>query len=200
MIYADKNHETSVLLTSSAALELFWATLGVGAALLGIAQGSPLQMSAITVLAVAFALFARSDEIATTQPRAAGESDAVGVNVLAGLAAVVMGALALADVLPHVLTPLALMALAGLLVLDAPFELSLAAPRGRIASAYMALAGIAAVIVLAAAFSVRAHSFSLVPWAALMIASAQLIAASAVLLRIARERGRSAEHEVPDRR
>jgi hypothetical protein len=199
MVYADKNHEAAILLTSNAGLELFWAALGIGAALLGITRGSPLQMSAITVLAVAFALFARSGEMASTQPGSAGEPDAVGVNVLAGLAAVGMGSLALADVLPDVLAPLALMLLAGLLVLDAPFELSLAAPRGRIAGACMALAGIAAIIVLAAAFSVRAHSFALVPWAALTIASAQLIAASAVLLRFPRGRGRSPDHEVPGR-
>lgn len=191
MVHADKNREASVMLTSSAGLELFWAAIGVGAALLGITYASPLQMSAITALAVAFALFARSGELAATPPtEEGGESEAIPVNVIAGVAALVMSALALADVFADVLAPLALMLLAGLLVLDAPFESALAAPHGRLAGACMALAGLAAVLVLAAAFSVRAHTFALVPWAALTIAGAQLIAACAVLLRSVRERDR----------
>lgn len=185
-----KAREAAIMMTSSAGLELFWSAAAFGAALLGITGTAPLALSAITAICLAFALFARSGAMAVKWPSTDGgpglESDAISVNFIGGLAALGMGAFALAGLFDDLLAPLALLLLAGLLVLDAPLEPALAAPRGYAAGVCMVLAGLSAIIVLTAGFAMRAHGYGLVPWAALTIASAHVVAAAAVVLRFAR--------------
>lgn len=75
---------------------------------------------------------------------------------------------------------------AALLVLDAPLERKLAAPKGSLAGAYMVLAGLSAIVVLSAALS--GNPALLVPWAVLLVGSAQLFGSIAVIARYLRAR------------
>jgi hypothetical protein len=185
------NRELAIAVTSSAGLELFWSAAAIGAALFGIAGTAPLTMSAVAAIALGFTLLARGGALAARWPsppagEPSSESEAIGLNVFAGLIAIALGALAITGVAPYVLAPLALLLLAGALVLDAPLEPALAAPRGYWAAGFMALAGLAAIVVLTAAFAARGTHYDLVPWAALVAAAAYAIAAAAVLLRFVR--------------
>ncbi len=180
------------MMTSSAALELVWSAIAVGAAAIGVAGTAPLRTSAAAAIAMSFALLAQSGRLATRWPDGtADETDApapraVGMNVTGAMLVLVMASLALVGVWTSALAPLALLVLAGFLVLDAPIERAFIAPRGVIAAGLMALAGIAAILTLAAAFSTRAVDHSHVPQAALCIAAAQLIGSLAVLARSVR--------------
>jgi hypothetical protein len=190
MAATETNREIAINVTSSAGLELFWSAAAIGSALLGITGTAPLAMSAVAAIALGFTLFARGGALAARWPsppegKPSSESEAIGLNVVVGLVAIVLGALAITGIAPHAL-PLALLLLAGVLVLDAPLEPALAAPRGYWAAAFMALAGVAAIVVLVAALATRGVHYALVPWAALVTAVAHAIAAGAVLLRFVR--------------
>jgi hypothetical protein len=191
MADTNNNRELAIAVTSSAGLELFWSAAAIGAALLGIAGTAPLTMSAVAAIALGFTLLARGGALAARWPsppagNPTSESQAIGLNVVVGLVAIAFGALAIAGVAAHVLAPLALLLLAGVVVLDAPLEPALAAPRGYWAGGFMALAGLVAIVVLTAAFAARGVDYGLVPWAALLVAGAHAIAAAAVLLRFVR--------------
>lgn len=179
-------------MTSSAALELVWSTIAIGAAAIGVSGTAPLGMSAAAAIGMAFALLAQSGMMATRWPNGSARDDdapaprAVGMNITGAMLALAMGSLALIGVFPALFASLALFVLAGFLVLDAPIERAFIAPRGAIAAGAMALAGIAAILTLAAGFSTRAVDHSHVPQAALCIAIAQLIGSLAVLVRSVR--------------
>lgn len=180
------------MMTSSAALELVWSTIAVGAAAIGVSGTAPLGTAAVAAIAMSFALLAQSGMMATRWPDGSREDAdapaprAVGLNVSGALLVLAMASLALVGVWPAALAPLALLVLAVFLVLDAPIERAFIAPRGAIAAGVMALAGIAAILMLAAAFSTRAVDHSHVPQAALCVAAAQLIGSLAVLVRSVR--------------
>jgi hypothetical protein len=184
------SHETDVSMASSAGLEVFWSAIAVCTALLGIVGSSTLTMAAVACIALAFAVLAQTGTLAAGWPREAAqvseERDAISVNVLVGLGSLALGALALAGIATIYLAPIGLLMLAGLLVLDAPLEPALAAPRGYLAGAYMVISGLGSILLLATGFSTRGGEVALVPWAALVISSAYLVAASAVLVRHAR--------------
>jgi hypothetical protein len=187
------DHELAVSMTSSAGLEMFWSTVAVGCALIGMVSSHALAMSAAATIAMSFAMLARSGELAARWPRedaAKPSREAIGFNVIAGLGALACGSLAIAGVQPFAFVMLGLLLLAGMLVLDAPLEHELAAPHGGIAGGLMVLGGLAAIVMVCAAFSARSGEPSLVPWAALFIAIAHLAGAGALLLRF----GRNAMH------
>jgi hypothetical protein len=192
MAIATSSREQAIQMTSSAALEAFWCVIAVGAALIGVSGTAPLTMSAIAAIGLAFALLAQSGLMATRWPAGTATDDeappaeAVGINISGSLAVLASATLALVGIWPMMLAPLALVILAGFLVLDAPIERAFIAPRGVIAAAVMALAGIVAIVTLAAAYSVRDANHSLVAQAALCIAGAQLVGALAVLFRSVR--------------
>ena len=184
-----KRTELAIAMSSSAGLELFWSVVAFGSALFALASPQPLALAAFAAVASAFALLARSGELAARWPRSVDKSprpETVGLNLIAAICALALGSLAFAGIAPHILVPIALLLLGGLLVLDAPLEPELAAPRGVVAGGYMILASVAAIIMVAIGFSARANEPSLVPWAALLIASAQLVGAAAVLVRFGR--------------
>jgi hypothetical membrane protein len=108
------------------------------------------------------------------------------MNVTGAMLVLTMASLGLVGVFPAAFVPFALFVLAGFLVLDAPIERAFIAPRGAVAAGMMALAGIAAILMLAAGVSTRAVDHSHVPQAALCIAVAQLIGSVAVLARSVR--------------
>jgi hypothetical protein len=192
MATATSAREQAIMMTSSAALELVWSTIATGAAAIGVSGTAPLATSAAAAIAMSFALLAQSGMMATRWPNAsvadvdAPAPHAVGMNVSGALLVLVMGSLALVGVWPAALAPLALFVVAGFLVLDAPIERAFIAPRGAVAAGLMALAGIAAIVTLAAGFSTRPVDHSHVPQAALCIAAAQVIGSLAVLLRSVR--------------
>lgn len=183
MSAAQANREQSMSMTSSAGLELFWSVVALGSALLALVAPDPLSLAAVAAIGSALALLAHVGELAEG-PHTAPE--AVGINVIGGLVALMLASLSLAGVVPIVLAPVALLVVGAMIVLDAPYEPELAAPRGAIAGGYMVLAGLAALIVLTAGFSARASGVYLLPWAALLIASAQVVGALALLARFAR--------------
>lgn len=189
MAHARADHEQAVTMTSSSALELLWSLIAVSAAAAAIAGAAPLALSAVSAIATSFAILAMAGSIAaraSTPAEADAEADAVRVNVIGALVALATASFGLAGIHTAWLAPIALLVLAGLLVLDAPVAAMLAAPRGRIAAGVMAIAGIAAVLMLAVAFSVRTADHSLVPWAALFIGGANLLGAATLLVRSAR--------------
>lgn len=189
MGYARADREQAVTMASSSALELLWSVVAVTSAIAAVAGAAPLPLAAVSAIATSFAILAMAGSIAaraSSPAEAEAEGDAVRVNVVVALAALAAASFGLAGVLTAWLVPIALLVLAGLLVLDAPVEAMLAAPRGRIAAGIMAIAGIAAVLMLAVAFSVRASAHALIPWAALFIGGAQALGAATVLLRSAR--------------
>lgn len=182
------NRETDVTLASSAGLELFWSVLAIGSALLGVLGTRPMTMSAVAAVAASFALLAHSGELAARWPKRDDmpTGEAVGFNLFAALGALALASLAIAGIAESWLAPIALLMLAGLLVLDAPLEAELASPRGTLAGGYMVIAGLGAILVLTAGFSTRTGVPTLVPWAALLVGTAHFAGASAVLLRFAR--------------
>lgn len=188
LIRKDFNRDTDVTLASSAGLELFWSAIAIGCALLGLLGTRPMTMAAVAAVAASFALLAHSGELAARWPKRDDmpTGEAVGFNLLAALAALGLASLAIAGVAESWLAPIALLTLAGLLVLDAPLESELASPRGTLAGGYMVIAGLGAILVLTAAFSTRTGVPTLVPWAALLIGTAHFVGAGAVLLRFAR--------------
>lgn len=180
--------ELAIEMASSAGLELFWSATAVVFATLGIVGSRPLTMAAIAAVATALALLAHSGELAARWPKV-GEmpsGEAIGLNVMTALGALLLAAMAIAGVAPLVLAPVALLALAGLLVLDGPLESELGAWHGMIAGGVMVLGGLSALIVLVAGFSARNGVPVLVPWAALLIALASMTGSASVLLRFAR--------------
>jgi len=186
-------HELAVTMASTAGLELFWSVVAVGCALIGIVSDHALALSAAAVIAISFALLAHSGELAARWPRddrRDPSGQAVGFTVITALIGLVCGSLAIAGVQPLGLVLIGMLLLAGLLVLDAPFEPELAAPRGTIAGGIMVLSGLGGIVLVTAAFSARSGVPTLVPWAALVVAAAHLIGAVALLLRF----GRSAIH------
>jgi hypothetical protein len=188
LIKRTTTNETAIAMASSAGLELFWSAVAVACALLGMLGTRPMTMSAIAAVATSFALLAQSGELAARWPTR-GEMpshEAVGFNLVAALGALLLASLAIAGVAEVWLLSIALMTLAGLLVLDAPLEPELAAPRGTIAGAVMVIAGLGAILVVTAALAAHAGVTRLVPWAALLIGAAHFVGASAVLLRFAR--------------
>lgn len=182
---ARSNRELSVTLASTAGLELFWAVVALGSALVGIVGDQPLLLAVVAAIASSFALLARSGELAARFARDT-ETPAISMNLIAALGALTLSVLALMSIAPGYLAPLSMLVLAGILILDAPFEPELAAPRGGVAGGIMVVGGLAAIIVLASAFSARDGVPVLMPWAAAIIATAQLVGAAAVLIRHAR--------------
>jgi len=172
---------------SGAALELVWGAVATSLAIVGIYGIHPLTVSAYAAVAMAFSLLAHSGELAAKAPeRDVQSAEEVGINLIAALLVFSLGGLSLYGIAPGITTPLALLVLAALLVLDAPLERKLAAPRGSLAGAYMVLAGLSAIVVLSAALSATPQM--LVPWAVLLVSSAQVLGAIAVLYRYVRER------------
>lgn len=179
--------ELSVAMLSSAGLEAFWSAVAIVSALLGITGQHPLTTAAVSAVSIAFALFAQSGELAARWPRVSDKppAHAVGMNVLAAIAALGLGALAIAGVVPIVLAPVSLLVLAAFLVLDAPLTSEVVSRRSTLAGGLMVFAGLSAILVLVSGFSARAGEPTLVPWAALLIAVAHFIGATSVLRRFA---------------
>ena len=67
------NREQAIMMTSSAALELFWSVVAFGSGVLGIAGTLPIAMSAVAAIALAFALLAQSGTMAARWPNAAND-------------------------------------------------------------------------------------------------------------------------------
>ncbi len=188
LIKRTTTNETAIAMASSAGLELFWSAIAIACALLAMLGKHPMTMSAVAAVATSFALLAHSGELAARWPRRdeMPSADAVGFNLLAALGALLLASLAIAGIAQTWFVSVALLTLAGLLVLDAPLEPELASPRGTIAGAVMVIAGLGAILVIAAALSARAGVAHFVPWAALLIGAAHFVGSSAVLLRFAR--------------
>jgi len=188
------DREMAIAISSSAGLELVWSLAAVVAALLGLAGVAAQPLSAVATIAVGFALLGRSGALAARWPRTVPEeieASGVGTDLLGAVVAILAGVLALAEVAPDVLLPAALVALGGLLVLDAPVERRAVGhiPRtGRwsvatAASIYMAFAGVAAMALTIALLSTVAPAPTLLPTAVLLVATAHLVASGALLAR-----------------
>lgn len=185
-------------MASGASLELVWSVAAVVSALIGITGTHPIVMASVAAIAMAFALLAHCGELAAKRPRRGelvegaltgdevASREAIGFNLVAAVVTLGLGTLAIVGVESHMVATFALLLLAGVLVLDAPLEKLLAAPRGGMAGAYMVLAGIAGIVLVSAALSTGGGDPHLVPWAALVVATGHLVGSFAVLWRYAR--------------
>lgn len=188
------DREMAIAVSSSAGLELVWSVAAVIAALCGLTGLAPAEpLAAVAMIAIGFSLLGRSGALAARWPRGTTtEPDitGVGTDLLGAVVAIFAGILALAEVAPDILLPAALVALGGLLVLDAPVERRAVGSLGarawtvaNVASLYMALAGISAMTITIALLSTVEPAAALLPGGVLLVATAHLVGSSALLAR-----------------
>jgi len=116
-------------LESGSAFELLAGATGVIAALVGLAGAFPIPAAAIATIAVGIALLAQGGTTAARWREAdhipdTERAEAVGITteVAGGLAAIVLGGLALVGVMPRELLPSAMLVLGASLLLSGPAQ------------------------------------------------------------------------------
>ncbi|HTR50998.1 MAG TPA: hypothetical protein VMJ10_09860 [Kofleriaceae bacterium] len=132
---------TERVFTGGTSLEVIGGAAAVVLAIIGISSYMPLAMCAIATIAIGCALLSHGGSIAARWNHALarierdrGEraelASGVGTEVFAGAAGIVLGVLALAHVLPHVMLPVAAILFGGSLLLggSASAELEKLAP------------------------------------------------------------------------
>lgn len=195
---------TRAVITSGSSFEVFAGVVALALAILGLIGYAPLYLAAIATTAVGFSLLAQGSTIAARWQQAthivgSERTDAMGIGteIFGGLAAIVLGVLALMQVMPTVLLPIAAVALGVALLLGGPTQPDFAevgAPdaghhwqvtRGaaRTSSGVMVMGGLAALVlgVLAIAGLAPALVLSLV--AVVCVAAALMLSGGALLAR-----------------
>ncbi|MBS1117821.1 MAG: hypothetical protein H6Q90_49 [Deltaproteobacteria bacterium] len=187
--------------------ELVAAIAGLAAAVIGLAGFHPSSLAAVATIAVGFALLVQGSSIANRWTHAihipaSERSDVLGIGteVLGGLAAMVIGVLAVIGISPVVLLPAAALVLGSALMLGGPAQPALvelgsatAPPRWvvvrdrvRASGSVMVMAGVAALVlgILALAAGGPVVRLSLV--AMLCVAASLIMVGSSLIARIAR--------------
>ena len=146
--------------------ELFAGSVGVVAAIAGVAGYSPVLMAAIATIAIGFALLAQGGTLAArwrnaTHISGTERTEAIGIGseVLGGLAGLALGTLALLRYAPLVVLPVAAIVVGAALLFGGPAQPQIAdaAPRStrryrvtrdamRTSSSVMVMAGVAGIV------------------------------------------------------
>jgi hypothetical protein len=202
---------SSAALTGGSSLELIGGGAAVVLAIIGLAGYLPLYMTSIAVIAVGAALLAHGAAVTArwtdTMRRAAADrseqleiTGGVGSELLGGATAIALGILALTDVIPLVLLPVAAIVVGGTILLGAPAHppiARLAPDRDRRmaqithdaiagASGAMVLAGLGAIVLGILALLRIGPVYTLVQVAMLAVGGALLVGGSALTARFAR--------------
>lgn len=194
---------TRMVVTSGSSFELFCGLIAIGAAIVGLAGYYPLSMAAFATIAVGFALLAQGTTIAARWRQAVHivgsertEKLGISTEMFGGLAAIVIGVLALVYVNPLTLLPVGSLVVGVALLLGGPAQPDIAevAPAitarryqvtrnaVRTSSGVMVMAGLAAIVlgILALVGSAPVLVLSLVAMvctaAALVLSGGTLIA------------------------
>lgn len=202
---------TTATLTGGSSLELIGGGVAVVLAIIGLAGYLSVYMAAISTIAIGGALLAHggaasarwSDAIrqaATDRTERIELGGGIGSEVFGGAAGIVLGILALAEVRPLVLLPVAAIVLGGAILLGAPAQPDLARlapdrnPRiGRLtyeaveaSTGAMVLVGLAAIVLGILAVIDVGPVVTLVTVSTLAIGGALLVTGSALTARFAR--------------
>jgi hypothetical protein len=203
---------SAATLTGGSSLEMIGGGGAVVLAILGLVGFLPLYMTSIAAIAIGGALLAHGAAATArwtdTMHRAAADraeqvevASGVGSEFLGGAAAVVLGILALAGVMPFILLPVAAIVVGGTVLLGAPAQPPIARlardphrPGTRLtyeavegASGAMVLAGLGAIVLGILALVRVGPPFTLVQVGLLAVGGALLIGGSALTTRFARQ-------------
>lgn len=201
----DERRASAAEMTSGSGFELFAATLALVLAVLGLAGLAPVQMAAMGLIGVGFALLAQGGTLATrwrtaTHIPATERTERVGIGteMVGGFAGIVIGVLAVIGVSPLVLLPAGALVLGASLLLGGPAQPALAEDDARsdrrwhvtrdavrASGGVMVMAGVAALVLGILAFAGGpVVTLSLV--AVLCVAAGLITAGGALIARIAR--------------
>jgi hypothetical protein len=208
---AHEDRVSSAALTGSSSVELIGGGAAVVLAIIGLAGYLPLYMTSIAAIAIGAALLAHGAAVtarwANTIQRAAADrserteiASGVGSELLGGGAAIALGTLALAGVIPLVLLPVAAIVMGGTILLGAPAQppiARLAPDRDRRmaqltheaiegASGAMVLAGLGAIVLGILALIRIGPVYTLVQVALLAVGGALVVGGSALTARFVR--------------
>lgn len=127
------DRRTAATITSGSIFEVVMATAAVVAAVAGLSGVAPRMLAALATIAVGFALLAQGGLLAARwndairiPGRERTEAVGIGTEVFGGLAGLVLGVLALLDLMPLVLLPVAAIVLGVALLLGGPTQPELA--------------------------------------------------------------------------
>lgn len=200
---------TSEAIVTGSSFELAAALVAAACAIAGLADVLPVRLAALATLGVGFALLAQSTTLAARWSDAVkirdserAEAVGIGTEMFGGLGGIALGVLALVDILPFILLPVAAITIGVALLLGGPTQPELAevAPASSVGKHYrvtrravrtsggvMAMAGLGAVVLGALALLVSTGPIVTLCLAAMLcIASALVLAGGAVTARFAR--------------
>jgi hypothetical protein len=201
-VVTTEDRVTRMIVTSGSSFELFSGLIAIGAGIVGLVGYYPLSMAAIATIAVGFALLAQGATIAARWREAIHivgserrEKLGITTEMFGGLAAIVIGVLALVYINPFVLLPAGALVIGLALLLGGPAQPDIAevAPAAtarryqvtrnavRTSSGVMVMAGVAAIVlgILALIGSAPVLVLSLV---AMMCTAAALVLAGGTLV------------------
>ena len=125
----DDERVTRMVVASGSSFELFTAVIGLGLAIMGLAGFAPIYLASLATVALGFSLLAQGFTLAARwreAVRIAGSerTDAMGIGteIFGGLVAVVLGMLALLEIVPLTLLPAAALVLGIALLLGGPAQ------------------------------------------------------------------------------
>ena len=156
-LHADDLPPDQVTVASGSWFEVCCGALGLVLAVVGILSNSPPLMGAIATVTLGFGMFAQAGTIATRSNRLEhDELLGITTDLVAGLAAIVLGVLVLVRIVPSAWLPVATMALGAGLMFAARVEIGGETPRPRWkawSQVVTLAAGLAAMVLALVAFA-----------------------------------------------
>ncbi len=155
--HVDDPPPDQVTVASGSWFEVCCGALGLALAVVGIQGNNPLLMSATATVTLGFGVFAQAGTIATRSNRSErDELLGVTTDLVAGLAAIVLGVLVLVHIVPFAWLPIATIALGVGLMFAARVEIGGETPSPRWnawSHVVMLAAGLAAIVLALVAFA-----------------------------------------------
>jgi hypothetical protein len=128
-IVVEDDRVTSMIVTSGSSFELLTGLAAIAFSLLGLAGYHPVAMASIATIAVGLSLLAQGSTVAARwreavkiQGRQSTDAFGIGTEMFGGLAGIILGVLALAEVMALTLLPAGAIVLGFSLLLGAPAQ------------------------------------------------------------------------------